>query len=116
MWDLPRPGLEPVCPALAGRFLTTVPPGKSSGEFFFQSSAKEWLLRGNILQLIQAEWVVFPSLFPQETVPTARVIFTVTIFTAVALYSFYCNNFVEGMNSVRAESSHSSSNPGFAYY
>ncbi|KAJ8785529.1 hypothetical protein J1605_007126 [Eschrichtius robustus] len=28
MWDLPRPGLEPVCPALAGRFLTTAPPGK----------------------------------------------------------------------------------------
>ena len=29
MWDLPRPGLEPVSPALAGRFLTTAPPGKS---------------------------------------------------------------------------------------
>ena len=29
MWDLPGPGLEPVSPALAGRFLTTVPPGKS---------------------------------------------------------------------------------------
>ena len=28
MWDLPRPGFEPVCPALAGRFSTTAPPGK----------------------------------------------------------------------------------------
>ena len=28
MWDLPRPGLEIVSPALAGRFSTTVPPGK----------------------------------------------------------------------------------------
>ncbi|KAJ8792834.1 hypothetical protein J1605_004019 [Eschrichtius robustus] len=28
MWDLPSPGLEPVSPALAGRFSTTVPPGK----------------------------------------------------------------------------------------
>ena len=28
MWDLPRPGLEPVCPALAGRPSTTAPPGK----------------------------------------------------------------------------------------
>ena len=28
MWDLPRPGLEPVSPAFAGRFLTTAPPGK----------------------------------------------------------------------------------------
>ena len=29
MWDLPGPGLEPTYPALAGRFLTTAPPGKS---------------------------------------------------------------------------------------
>ena len=28
MWDLPRPGLEPVSPASAGRFSTTAPPGK----------------------------------------------------------------------------------------
>ena len=28
MWDLPRPGLEPVFPALAGRLSTTAPPGK----------------------------------------------------------------------------------------
>ena len=28
MWDLPRPGLESVSPALAGGFLTTAPPGK----------------------------------------------------------------------------------------
>ena len=27
-WDLPRPGLEPVSPALAGRFSTSAPPGK----------------------------------------------------------------------------------------
>ena len=32
-WDLPRPGLEPASPALAGRFSTTAPPGKPS--FFF---------------------------------------------------------------------------------
>ena len=30
MWDLPGPGLEPVSPALVGRFLTTEPPGKPS--------------------------------------------------------------------------------------
>ena len=29
MWDLPRPGTEPVSPALAGIFLSAVPPGKS---------------------------------------------------------------------------------------
>ena len=30
MWDLPRPGLKPVSPSLAGRFLTTAPPGSPS--------------------------------------------------------------------------------------
>ena len=33
MWDLPRPGLEPVSPALAGRLSTTVPPGKPTSLF-----------------------------------------------------------------------------------
>ena len=28
MWDLPRPGLEPMSAALAGRVSTTAPPGK----------------------------------------------------------------------------------------
>ena len=28
MWDPPRPGLEPMSPALAGRLSTTAPPGK----------------------------------------------------------------------------------------
>ena len=28
MWDLPGPGLKPMSPALVGRFLTIVPPGK----------------------------------------------------------------------------------------
>ena len=27
-WDPPRPGLEPACPASAGRFSATAPPGK----------------------------------------------------------------------------------------
>ena len=28
MWDLPRPAIEPMSPALAGRFFTTEKPGK----------------------------------------------------------------------------------------
>ena len=39
MWDLPRPGLEPVSPALAGRFSTTVPPGKPQDYFLKKASA-----------------------------------------------------------------------------
>ena len=34
--DLPRPGLEPVSPAPAGRFSTTAPPGKPGSFFLVQ--------------------------------------------------------------------------------
>ena len=37
MWDPPRPGLEPVSPALAGRLSTTAPPGKPS--LFFDNTS-----------------------------------------------------------------------------
>ena len=33
-WDPPRPGLEPVPPASAGRLSTTVPPGKPKNVLF----------------------------------------------------------------------------------
>ena len=35
MWDLPGPGIEPVSPALAGRFFTTEPRGKPPRWAFF---------------------------------------------------------------------------------
>ena len=34
MWDPPRPGLKPLSPALAGRFFTTVLPGKPYWLFY----------------------------------------------------------------------------------
>ena len=34
VWDLPRPGTEPVSPALAGRLITTGPPGRPPGNVF----------------------------------------------------------------------------------
>ena len=34
MWDLHRPGLEPMPPALAGRLSTTAPPGKPPSVYF----------------------------------------------------------------------------------
>ena len=40
MWDPPRPGLEPVCPALAGRLSTTAPPGKPLYKYFFYLKLK----------------------------------------------------------------------------
>ena len=39
MWDLPGPGIEPISPALAGRFLTTGPPRKSTFCVFHLTTA-----------------------------------------------------------------------------
>ena len=46
MWDLPRPGLEPVSPALSGRFSTTAPPGKPPIVPFLTSAIFIKLLAG----------------------------------------------------------------------
>ena len=37
----PRPGIEPMSPALAGRFLTTGPPGKSCLHFLIRGERRE---------------------------------------------------------------------------
>ena len=39
IWDLPRPGFEPVSPALAGGFLTPAPPGKSEKHFLIKQGS-----------------------------------------------------------------------------
>ena len=39
MRDPPRPGLEPVCPALAGRLPTTAPPGKPENFLMLMKSS-----------------------------------------------------------------------------
>ena len=50
MWDLPRPGLEPVFPALAGRLSTTAPPEKPGKPIFTKGYVpREWILSMEII-------------------------------------------------------------------
>ena len=51
MWDLPRPEVKPMSPALAGGFLTTAPPGKSPGlvQLYLQSGIQDLPALGNKL-------------------------------------------------------------------
>ena len=48
MWNLPRPSIKPVSPALAGGFLATGPPRKSLAMEFKSSSYKVEKLPNNI--------------------------------------------------------------------
>ena len=41
MWNLPRPGIEPMCPAWAGEFLSTGPPEKSTANFLMAAKFQE---------------------------------------------------------------------------
>ena len=63
MWDFPGPGLEPVSPALAGRFLTTAPPGKPNWRFFYWeiSPGLWWILFISLLGL--GRWTSWQSFY-----------------------------------------------------
>ena len=50
MWDPPRPGLEPVSPALAGRLSTTAPPGKPR-KYFLSFGYTPVLIKSDCLML-----------------------------------------------------------------
>ena len=52
MWDLPRPGFEPVSPALTGGFLTTAPPGKP------KSSDSYSIVLPSVLRRQTLDWLV----------------------------------------------------------
>ena len=67
MWDLPGPGLEPVSPALASGFLTTVPPGKPC--IYYWVHAKDPALcqmldLPNMLPITNSSTFFLPALAP----------------------------------------------------
>ena len=59
MWDLPRPGLEPVSPALAGKLSTTAPPEKRPSYFLY--------IRVELLSFT-CGYPVFPIPFVEENI------------------------------------------------
>ena len=62
MWDLPGPGFELMSPALAGRFLTPGPPGKSLS-IFLTVGLSSFRLRMRSLSLKVAKVVHVISFF-----------------------------------------------------
>jgi len=56
MWDLPRAGMEPVSPALAGRFLHTAPQGSPIMPFASDLNESYFLQDWLVTQLW--EWAI----------------------------------------------------------
>ena len=81
MWDLPRPGLEPVSPALAGRFSTTAPPGKPYQLSFDQHLSGVVIITGCLIKIhlslflpIEAQFCSGSHLFPFHTAKCLRLV------------------------------------------
>ena len=62
LWNLPRSGIELVSPALAGGFLSTGPPGKSSYYFFFNPKKFLPILSSQKYSLVMS-FISFISLY-----------------------------------------------------
>ena len=61
MWDLRRPGLKPVSPALAGRFSTTAPPGKPKFFYFYFFTLQCSCIV--LLTSVSISWPIFWTLY-----------------------------------------------------
>ena len=61
MWDLPRPGLEPASPALAGRFSTTAPPGKPPASCFLPGVSVSSYLQLSLTYPSPAALILWPG-------------------------------------------------------
>ena len=69
MWDLPRPGLEPMSPALAGRFSTTAPPGKPRKDYLkCYMGIPQHSVKRNLVILPQKPILNALSLFPNHLI------------------------------------------------
>ena len=99
MWDLPRPGLKPVSPALAGRFSTTAPPGKPPSPFFEELIFSQLNSLGTLVESqLAVVWGVY--FWTLSSIPLVYV----SVFMPKPHYFDYCS-FVAGFEIRKCESS-----------
>ena len=81
MWDLPRSGIEPVSPTLAGKLFTTEPPGKPLRGLlvglcictYMAVSVAQFSLRLQQFKINHRKASLLPSLLPQSHLPFSNI-------------------------------------------
>ena len=91
MWDPPRPGLEPVSPALAGRFSTTAPPGKPALPILSVTGIFNFCQSGQKSKKEMSCPLIFIFLF--LCVYWLNCIFTTIAYLCIGLFAFLVLNF-----------------------
>ena len=91
MWDLPGPGPEPMSPALAGRFLTTAPPGKS----LWIDLTFPPLLLISALHAGQFHQIHVPIILPDFKFLLSFFIFQKLFFSEFSFFIVYCYCLIE---------------------
>ena len=66
MWALPGPGIDPMSPALAGRFLSTAPAGRSSNYIFMSVGTCGYFIFWVIIQCYLILLLKLFQLWPLE--------------------------------------------------
>ena len=81
MWDLPRSGIEPASPTLAGKLFTTEPPGKPLRGLlvglcictYMAVSVAQFSLRLQQFKINHRKASLLPSLLPQSHLPFSNI-------------------------------------------
>ena len=90
MWNPPGPGIEPVSPALAGRFLTTEPPGRSSLCFHLYPSISVFLFDWKaVLRSSQSAAAAFRVTCAQQRCNSLLGVCLVQVCTGFVLFLLY---------------------------
>ena len=93
MWDLPRPGLEHMSPALAGRFSTTAPPGKPQKFLtLMKSSLSIVFFMDHAFGVVSKKSSPYPR--------SSRFSLVSSLKSFIALHFAYVSVFVKGVRSV----------------
>ena len=98
MWDLPRPGLEPASPALAGGLSTTAPPGKPQKFLILMKSSLSIISFMDVFGFVSQKALPYPRSSRFSLMLSSRS-FMVFHFTLRPLIHFEFI-FVKGVRSV----------------